>query len=134
MTNRPIRMAVRADRLVTMSHPVDSAVSAVRTHVEEHRAAFLEGLADWQRIPSLSAQPDHAPDVRRSAGRLAAQLKETGSPRAEVWEGPGAPAVRAEWLSDEPGAPTVEPDLLLNGAGTTAYLWGDLAENWRRGP
>ncbi|MEU2595911.1 dipeptidase [Streptomyces hirsutus] len=90
-----------------MSQPVDSAVSAVRTYVEQHRAAFLDDLTEWLRIPSVSAQPDHAPDVRRSADWLAAALTATGFPTAEVWPTPGAPAVYAEWPSSNPGAPTV---------------------------
>ncbi|MBM7170678.1 dipeptidase [Streptomyces sp. G44] len=81
--------------------------SAVRTYIENHRAAFLDDLAEWLRIPSVSAQPDHAGDVRRSAEWLAAGLKETGFPTAEVWETAGAPAVFAEWPSDDPQAPTV---------------------------
>ncbi|GGV25697.1 dipeptidase [Streptomyces griseoflavus] len=90
-----------------MSQPVDSAVSAVRTYIERHRAAFLDDLAEWLRIPSVSAQPDHATDVRRSADWLAAKLKETGFPTTEVWHTPGAPAVYAEWPSADPEAPTV---------------------------
>ncbi|WP_320774385.1 dipeptidase [Streptomyces sp. CRN 30] len=90
-----------------MSKPVDSAVSAVRVFVDHHRAAFLDDLTEWLRIPSVSARPDHAPDVRRSADWLAAKLKETGFPTAEVWETPGAPAVYAEWPADDPAAPTV---------------------------
>ncbi|MET7357059.1 dipeptidase [Streptomyces sp. NPDC005562] len=81
--------------------------SAVRTYIENHRAAFLDDLAEWLRIPSVSAQPDHAGDVRSSAEWLAAQLKETGFPVAEIWETPGAPAVFAEWSSGDPQAPTV---------------------------
>lgn len=95
---------MRADRLVTMSQTPDSAV---RTYIEQHRAAFLDDLAEWLRIPSVSAQPDHAPDVRRSADWLAAKLKETGFPTTEVWPTPGAPAVFAQWPSDDPEAPTV---------------------------
>lgn len=95
---------MRADRLVSMSQTPDSAV---RTYIEQHRAAFLDDLVAWLRIPSVSAQPDHALDVRRSADWLAAKLKETGFTTAEVWETQGAPAVFAEWPSDEPEAPTV---------------------------
>ncbi|GAV46086.1 dipeptidase [Streptomyces acidiscabies] len=93
-----------------MSQPIDSAVSdvsAVRAYIEEHRAAFLGDLAEWLRIPSVSAQPEHAPDVRRSADWLAAQLTTTGFPVVEVWPTPGAPAVYAEWPADDPQAPTV---------------------------
>ncbi|WP_081239572.1 dipeptidase [Streptomyces viridosporus] len=90
-----------------MSQPVDSAVSAVRTYIAQHRSAFLDDLTAWLRIPSVSARPDHAPDVRRSADWLAAELRRTGFPTAEVWQTPGAPAVYAEWPSDDPDAPTV---------------------------
>ncbi|MER5841508.1 MULTISPECIES: dipeptidase [Streptomyces] len=90
-----------------MSQPVDSAVSAVRTYVEQHRATFLDDLAEWLRIPSVSARPDHAADVRRSADWLAAALTATGFPTTEIWTTPGAPAVYAEWPSSDPGAPTV---------------------------
>lgn len=96
-----------------MSQSIDSdvsdvsGVSAVRTYIQSHRAAFLDDLAEWLRIPSVSAQPAHAEDVRRSADWLAAQLKETGFPTAEVWQTAGAPAVFAEWPSDDPEAPTV---------------------------
>ncbi|MET9254272.1 dipeptidase [Streptomyces sp. NPDC003717] len=81
--------------------------SAVRTYIEQHRAAFLDDLVAWLRIPSVSAQPEHATDVRRSADWLADALSRTGFPTVEVWPTPGAPAVFAEWPSDDPGAPTV---------------------------
>lgn len=90
-----------------MSKPVDSGVSAVRTYIRNHHAAFLDDLMEWLRIPSVSAQPEHTADVRRSAEWLAAALKGTGFPTTEIWETPGAPAVFAEWPSDDPDAPTV---------------------------
>ncbi|MFF6785951.1 dipeptidase [Streptomyces sp. NPDC012510] len=90
-----------------MSQPVDSDVSVVREYIETHRAAFLDDLVEWLRIPSVSAQPEHATDVRRSADWLAAKLQETGFPTAEVWETPGAPAVFAHWPCEDPEAPTV---------------------------
>ncbi|MEU6663255.1 dipeptidase [Streptomyces sp. NPDC046821] len=93
-----------------MSKPADNAdnaVSAVRAYIETHHDAFLQDLAEWLRIPSVSAQPDHAPDVRRSADWLAEKLRETGFPTTEIWETPGAPAVFADWPSDDPHAPTV---------------------------
>ncbi|MDJ0462112.1 dipeptidase [Streptomyces sp. H27-C3] len=81
--------------------------SVVRTYIEKHRAAFLGDLADWLRIPSVSAQPDHDADVRRSADWLSVKLKETGFPVTEIWPTDGAPAVFAEWPSGDPAAPTV---------------------------
>ncbi|MGW1137321.1 dipeptidase [Streptomyces zhihengii] len=85
----------------------DTPDSGVRTYIERHRAAFLDDLVAWLRIPSVSAQPEHADDVRRSAEWLAAKLSETGFPVAEIWPTPGAPAVFAEWPSGDPDAPTV---------------------------
>lgn len=95
-----------------MSETPDNAVQtvrtqAVRTYIEQHRAAFLGDLTAWLRIPSVSAQPAHAEDVRRSARWLADKLTDTGFTTVEVWETDGAPAVFAEWPSDDPDAPTV---------------------------
>jgi acetylornithine deacetylase/succinyl-diaminopimelate desuccinylase-like protein len=83
--------------------------NVVRAYIDQHRAAFLDDLADWLRIPSVSADPDREGEVRRSAEWLAAKLVETGFPVAEVWETAqgGLPAVFAEWPSGDPGAPTV---------------------------
>ncbi|WNO72448.1 dipeptidase [Streptomyces sp. AM8-1-1] len=85
----------------------DTPDSVVRTYIQQHRAAFLDDLAEWLRIPSVSAQPDRAADVRRSADWLAAKLLGTGFPVAEVWPTAGAPAVFAEWPAGDPDAPTV---------------------------
>ncbi|MEV6669396.1 dipeptidase [Streptomyces sp. NPDC051162] len=85
----------------------DTPDSAVRAFIEEHRDAFLDDLVEWLRIPSVSADPDRASDVRRSADWLAGKLTATGFPTVEVWETDGAPAVFAEWPSGDGGAPTV---------------------------
>ncbi|RAJ41312.1 acetylornithine deacetylase/succinyl-diaminopimelate desuccinylase-like protein [Kitasatospora sp. SolWspMP-SS2h] len=81
--------------------------SAVRSYIDRHEDAFLADLADWLRIPSVSADPDRAGEVRRSAEWLAEKLRATGFPVAEVWETDGLPAVFAEWPSGEESAPTV---------------------------
>ncbi|QKW09017.1 dipeptidase [Streptomyces sp. NA04227] len=81
--------------------------NAVRTYIGTQRDAFLGDLAEWLRIPSVSAQPEHAADVRRSADWLATKLKETGFPTVEVWPTDGLPAVFAHWQCEDPEAPTV---------------------------
>ncbi|MFI0713053.1 dipeptidase [Streptomyces inhibens] len=81
--------------------------SAVRAYIAGHREAFLDDLADWLRIPSVSADPERAADVRRSAEWLAAKLTGTGFATTEIWETDGLPAVFAEWPSGDPSAPTV---------------------------
>ncbi|WP_063736905.1 dipeptidase [Streptomyces sp. RTd22] len=81
--------------------------NAVRAFVDDHYAAFLDDLGAWLRIPSVSADPARAGDVRRSAEWLASHLTATGFPEVEIWETPGAPAVFAAWPSGDPDAPTV---------------------------
>ena len=78
-----------------------------REYVEAHRAALHADLDAWLRIPSISADPERAADVRASADWLAAAFRRDGFPTVEVWETPGAPAVFAEWPAAEPDAPTV---------------------------
>jgi acetylornithine deacetylase/succinyl-diaminopimelate desuccinylase-like protein len=73
----------------------------VRTHLDDLHA----DLDAWLRIPSISADPAHAPDVARSAEWLAGALRRVGFPTVEIWTTAGAPAVYAEWPSADAGAP-----------------------------
>jgi acetylornithine deacetylase/succinyl-diaminopimelate desuccinylase-like protein len=75
----------------------------VRAHLDDLHA----DLDAWLRIPSISADPSHAPDVAASAAWLAEALRRTGFPTVEIWPTPGAPAVFAEWRSADAGAPVV---------------------------
>ncbi len=70
--------------------------------------ADVADLAAFVAIPSVSAQPPHAPDVRRSAEFLRDRLRKAGM-TAEVWETEGHPSVYAEWLGAAGGesAPTI---------------------------
>ncbi|NGO77497.1 dipeptidase [Streptomyces sp. YC504] len=103
--------------------------NAVRQYIDQHSDTFLDDLKEWLRIPSVSAQPEHADDVRRSADWLTGKLKETGFPVTEVWETAGAPAVFAEWPSEDPAAPTVlvyghhdvQPAALADGWDTEPF-------------
>src|ERR1700689_60455 len=93
----------------------------IRDYIEGSAGDFFDGLKEWLAIPSISADPAHAGDVRASAGWLAAHPRETGFPVVEIWETgaaaeggehgqpgePGLPAVFAHWPADDPGAPTV---------------------------
>ncbi|SDX77552.1 Acetylornithine deacetylase/Succinyl-diaminopimelate desuccinylase [Geodermatophilus africanus] len=79
--------------------------SPERDFVSAHLDDLHADLDAWLRIPSISADPAHAPDVAASAEWLAAALRRTGFPVVEVWETAGAPAVYAEWSSADDGAP-----------------------------
>lgn len=90
-------------------------------YVESSREAALARLVDWVKIPSISADPAHAPDVEGSAHYCAQLLRDAGLDNVEVCPitedraGPGEPAsvpgggpvVYGEWLGAGPGAPTV---------------------------
>jgi len=82
-------------------------VTAERDFVEANRALLHADLDAWLRIPSISANPAHAADVRASAEWLAEAFRRDGFPTVEIWDTAGAPAVFAEWPAAEPGAPTV---------------------------
>jgi acetylornithine deacetylase/succinyl-diaminopimelate desuccinylase-like protein len=80
-----------------------------RAYVESHAREFIDDLKQWLAIPSISADPSHHQDVRRSAQWLAAHVKSIGFPVAEIWETSpdGLPAVFAEWPAADPQAPKV---------------------------
>jgi acetylornithine deacetylase/succinyl-diaminopimelate desuccinylase-like protein len=81
----------------------------VPAYVTSHAREFIDDLKQWLAIPSISADPDHHGDVRRSAEWLAEHLRTIGFPVAEVWETApdGLPAVFAEWPAADPKAPKV---------------------------
>ncbi|OLT30225.1 peptidase M20 [Actinomadura sp. CNU-125] len=76
-------------------------------YIREERDRFVADLKEWLAIPSVSGDPAHAADVRRSADWLAAHLREQGWPTVEIWDTPGLPAVYAEWPAADPDAPSV---------------------------
>lgn len=84
----------------------------VRSYIDSRRGDFFAALKEWLSIPSISADPAHAGDVRRSAQWLAGYLSDQGFPVTEVWEtgtadDPGLPAVYAEWPAADPDAAVV---------------------------
>jgi acetylornithine deacetylase/succinyl-diaminopimelate desuccinylase-like protein len=65
----------------------------------------VDELIEALRIPSISADPAYAADVRRNAEYFAAEARKVGFHRAEIIETAGHPAVYAERLVD-PALPT----------------------------
>ncbi len=78
---------------------------SVDQHLDETRDARLESYKDFLRIPSISALPEHAPDVRRAAEWLADTLRGAGLEHVAVEETSLHPLVYADWVHAE-GAPT----------------------------
>ena len=67
---------------------------------------LLGELSEFLSIPSISALPNHAPDCRKAAEWLLADLRRLGCPVATLIEGDGQPVVWAE-SPPVPGAPTL---------------------------
>jgi acetylornithine deacetylase/succinyl-diaminopimelate desuccinylase-like protein len=81
---------------------VDTKVAA---YCEEHRDRYLDELKRLIAIPSVSADPAHAGDVRRCCERLVARMSEIGL-ESRVLETGGNPLAYGSWLQ-APGKPTV---------------------------
>ena len=75
-------------------------------YLEANRPRFLEELLELLRIPSISALPEHAPDVQRAAEWVAARLQAAGIEGTRVMPTGGHPVVYGEWLG-APGKPIV---------------------------
>jgi acetylornithine deacetylase/succinyl-diaminopimelate desuccinylase-like protein len=88
-----------------MSDRIATPIS-VEHHLDETRDARLESYKDFLRIPSISALPEHAADVRRAAEWLADTLRTAGLEHVAVEETSQHPVVYADWLHAA-GAPTV---------------------------
>ena len=78
----------------------------VKSYIEANRERFVNELFDLLRIPSISAQSEHKPDMQRCAEHLAAALVKAGADRAEVMPTEGNPVVYAEKIVS-PKAKTV---------------------------
>jgi acetylornithine deacetylase/succinyl-diaminopimelate desuccinylase-like protein len=76
-------------------------------YAQTHQEQFLEELKEFLRIPSVSTQARHEPDVARAAAWLRDSLLAAGFPRAEVLPTAGHPVVYGEWQAAGAGAPTV---------------------------
>ena len=78
----------------------------VQDYITANKERFLEELFDLLRIPSISAQSEHKPDMVKCAEWLAAALVKAGADHAEVMPTEGNPVVYAEKIID-PQAKTV---------------------------
>jgi acetylornithine deacetylase/succinyl-diaminopimelate desuccinylase-like protein len=92
--------------LATPASPASAIDPALEAHLEATRAARHASYLELLRIPSISTLPEHAPDCRRAAEWIAAELDRIGFDHVEVSPTAGHPVVYADWLHAA-GAPTV---------------------------
>ena len=74
--------------------------------VAQSGSEILSALAEWLRIPGISADPAHAGDVIDSARWCATRMESVGLEHVTVLETDGHPSVYGDSLHS-PGAPTV---------------------------
>jgi acetylornithine deacetylase/succinyl-diaminopimelate desuccinylase-like protein len=74
--------------------------------IHVNRERYLDELKALLAIPSISALPEHADDVRRCATWCGDEMRRIGLQNVELMETPGNPIVYGDWLAAD-GAPTV---------------------------
>lgn len=74
--------------------------------IQVNRERYLDELKALLAIPSISALPEHAGDVRRCAEWCADEMRRIGLQNVRLVETPGNPVVYGDWLGAE-GAPTI---------------------------
>ena len=74
--------------------------------INVHRDGYVDELKQYLAIPSISALPEHAADVRRAAEWTADALRTAGMQNVRLIDTPGQPVVYGDWLG-APGKPTI---------------------------
>jgi len=75
-------------------------------YINTNRDRYVDQLKEYLAIPSISALPEHAGDVKACAEWTAAEMGRVGLENVRLVETPGNPVVYADWLHAE-GAPTI---------------------------
>jgi acetylornithine deacetylase/succinyl-diaminopimelate desuccinylase-like protein len=81
-------------------------MNAVIDFINTNRDKYVEELKAYLAIPSISALPQHAGDVKRCAEWTADEMRRIGMENVKLVDTPGYPVVYGDWLHAE-GAPTI---------------------------
>ncbi|MDR0660605.1 MAG: dipeptidase [Prevotellaceae bacterium] len=82
----------------------------IKQYIEENKQRFLEELFGLIRIPSISSEEKHKPDMVKAAERWKELISEAGADKAEVMPSEGNPVVYGEKIID-----TALPTVLVYG-------------------
>ena len=102
---RPVRREPALARRVGGRYLVPTMISPLTAFVERERPRLLADLSEWLRIPSISAQPEHAADCGKAAAWISTRLQRLGF-SVETLRTGGHPILWAVG-PQVPGAPTV---------------------------
>ena len=64
-----------------------------QAYINENRESFLEELLELLRIPSISADPAYAKDVKKTASMIAAHFRKAGAKNVKLHKTAGHPIV-----------------------------------------
>ncbi|MDE7074445.1 MAG: peptidase M20, partial [Odoribacter sp.] len=78
----------------------------IKNYIAENKERFLNELFELIRIPSISSQEEHKPDMYKCAEKWKAILLAAGADKAEVFETEGNPVTYGEKIIN-PSLPTV---------------------------
>jgi acetylornithine deacetylase/succinyl-diaminopimelate desuccinylase-like protein len=81
-------------------------MNSVIDFINTSRDRYIEELKAYLAIPSISALPQHADDVKACAKWSAEEMQRIGLQNVRLVETPGFPVVYGDWLG-APGAPTI---------------------------
>lgn len=81
-------------------------MKALKAYLEANKQRFLDELFEVLRIPSISAQPAHERDVRKTAQWFADKLTAGGAENVQIFETPKYPIVYGDKIIDK-NLPTV---------------------------
>jgi acetylornithine deacetylase/succinyl-diaminopimelate desuccinylase-like protein len=81
-------------------------MNTVIDFINTNRDKYVDELKAYLAIPSISALPEHAADVKRCAAWTADEMRRIGMENVRLVETPGFPVVYGDWLHAE-GAPTI---------------------------
>lgn len=76
-------------------------MNTVKNYIDENKERFLDELFELLRIPSISADPKHKDDIRKTAELVKDHFDKIGMENTEICETPGYPVVYAEKIIDE---------------------------------
>lgn len=72
----------------------------MKAYIEQNKERFYDELFSLLRIPSISAKPEHKPDMQRCAERLVELLLKAGADEAAVYPSAGNPVVFGQKILD----------------------------------
>ncbi len=103
----------------------------IHQYIQTNQDRFLAELFELLRIPSVSADSKHKPDVRKAAEYVIQKLKDAGADRVELCETKGHPIVFGEKIIDK-----TKPTVLVYGhydvqPADPLNLWGCIGRKTR---